>query len=806
MTLATRQIRFAPLRIDGAGAPAIAAGTYIIEPTAAYDDGAGRVEALAFQLDIDGVAVTVDLPVTPVTTDWVIKASGTFPSGGSTRRTTEYVEIPAGDYAVVLEFENLPRLNPVDAVPLTPEVIAAWLVVKAAAEAASAAAAASATAAAASATSSAGAASAAAEDVRTEIEADVTAFIAPVVLTAVAGKAPVTAKYLTTPTGGDDTALIQAVIDSAGADDMVRIVGTYVIAGTVVIKGNFDGSGAVFNYSGSGLAVQVGSTSAVTFRKRILLPRIVCTNKPTTGWTAGTVGVKFVNMNSCDAIHVSHVENFEIGMLVYGQGTGISYCTFLIGHLSNNKINQQLAADTTGWSNQNTFIGGRYGHNSAEGLNVTGTRQVDMATGLGSPPNNNLWLNASFEYGTAEWHINAAGSNNVWLNCRYEVVGGARVQWQADAINNQLLYGYKSDAIVETYITGATRNHILTPVKWKVSASVGVQLENGSSAANPALVVLPPGAITAGTDPATGYSGKLTANAWTGKRTADAFDRIQLDMQNARVYLGNGAAAPVAYWQGNSLAMILGGGVSLTFQTDNAADVGSTTARPRYVRAGSALQTGNDITANRPSAVTAGAGATFYDTTISRMLFSNGATWDDPLAAAASVAAPGLSGMVGWGFDPSLCSQGIVLAAGTLTGSRLWIPSACSITNLLINVNLAPTALTAGQNFAALYTTAGVLLGVTADQSTAWATTGPKTMALAGGAVAVSAGFYDIAFWSNGTTPPRLWSAANTSVTNSGTSATVSRYWTADTGLTTTAPTPRTTKAANTTSYWVGAS
>ena len=120
--IATRPVTFTPLILDGVGPPAVATGYYLVAPTASYRDGVGRVAPLPLQVAIDGVAVTVDLPVTGV--EWALKVTGTFVGLTGTEYTTvEYVTIPAG--AGALQFEDLPRVDPATlSVTAAPE--AAW--------------------------------------------------------------------------------------------------------------------------------------------------------------------------------------------------------------------------------------------------------------------------------------------------------------------------------------------------------------------------------------------------------------------------------------------------------------------------------------------------------------------------------------------------------------------------------------------------------------------------------------------------------------------------------------------------------
>jgi hypothetical protein len=163
------------------------------------------------------------------------------------------------------------------------------------------------------------------------------------------------------------------------------------------------------------------------------------------------------------------------------------------------------------------------------------------------------------------------------------------------------------------------------------------------------------------------------------------------------------------------------------------------------------------------------------------------------------------AGLLGWAYDPVSCNGGAASPSGVLTGTRVHLLRNSTVTNLVLILSAAGSALTNGQCFAVLYSTAGAVLGVTANQSAAWATAGSKSMALAGGPVAVTAGYYDVAWWSVGTTPPQMLKSFNSVSINLNLAAADLRFWTANTGLTSTAP-ARSTKAASSSAFWAGVS
>lgn len=145
-------------------------------------------------------------------------------------------------------------------------------------------------------------------------------------------------------------------------------------------------------------------------------------------------------------------------------------------------------------------------------------------------------------------------------------------------------------------------------------------------------------------------------------------------------------------------------------------------------------------------------------------------------------------GLLTWTFDPAAAGVGITIVGGTLYLARVHLPVAGSVTNIVCRVSVGGGTLTAGRCFGALYTAAGALIGVTADQSGSWNSTGTKTMALAGGPFAQAAADYYVGLWWNGTTSPTFSGGTTSGGASAGLSAPNLRFATADTGLTTTAP------------------
>lgn len=182
---------------------------------------------------------------------------------------------------------------------------------------------------------------------------------------------------------------------------------------------------------------------------------------------------------------------------------------------------------------------------------------------------------------------------------------------------------------------------------------------------------------------------------------------------------------------------------------------------------------------------------------------------DDRLTATAYLQ-PSDASILAWNFDHRFANGQSTATAGTLFMARLEVPSAITATNLLLAIQTAGSTLTASQNLAGLYNSAGTRLGQTADQSGTWTSTDIKEMALTS-PVALTAGTYYIGILANGTTPPQfvrtIGSSGLTAFANRGTTAATARWSTAGTGLTALpASVTMASRTLNAQCYWAGIS
>lgn len=327
--------------------------------------------------------------------------------------------------------------------------------------------------------------------------------------------------------------------------------GEIVVAGgvldtdqTLVIECNCDLSQLTVNYSGDGVAIRVGSPDVVTWRLSARLPRVRHSGKSGTGWdsVAGTVGVELVNLNSCSEVLIPRVGRFEIGLLETGTaGRGHAYNNITLGHLENNKRNHVMRSEGSGWCNENLHLGGRFSHESAEGVSAPGVKHIDIEAADGNSANNNIWVKPSLEGTGNEWAFDCRGVYNRIIGGRWERSGGARIRWGSSSSNNVIDGGYHADRVQVTAEPGSLRNEIHSPSRHDflgTSSSRGIGVfKNTSSAAAPALEVLSPGDT---------WAWRVSANTIEGRRSGESEPRLVLDGLSGRVLVGNGVVAPTA--------------------------------------------------------------------------------------------------------------------------------------------------------------------------------------------------------------------------------------------------------------------
>ena len=118
-------------------------------------------------------------------------------------------------------------------------------------------------------------------------------------------------------------------------------------------------------------------------------------------------------------------------------------------------------------------------------------------------------------------------------------------------------------------------------------------------------------------------------------------------------------------------------------------------------------------------------------------------------------AVPQDQNLLAWNYDPNVGGSGTAMpTAGTGYMMAVPVREQISVTNIVMYCTTAGATLTASECFAVLYNSSGTKIGATADQSSAWTSTGTKTMALSGGPYTLPPGLYYVQVFFNGTTGP----------------------------------------------------
>lgn len=167
--------------------------------------------------------------------------------------------------------------------------------------------------------------------------------------------------------------------------------------------------------------------------------------------------------------------------------------------------------------------------------------------------------------------------------------------------------------------------------------------------------------------------------------------------------------------------------------------------------------------------------------------------------------APDIHGFLAWAFDPVMCNNTYTLAtAGTMYVIRIPIKKAMTISN--IHLSIATGGGTLANSYVAIYQN-NTLLRQSSDQSTSWQSADFKTISIT--ATNVVAGSIEIALWvGSWVSAPVFHRAAGQSsaLTNAYLAAANSRFATADTGITTTAPNSLGTHSQSTVAIWAAVS
>lgn len=382
--------------------------------------------------------------------------------------------------------------------------------------------------------------------------------------------------------------------------------GSAKITGTVTVDCDADLKAMTVSAAAgslSGPALRVGTTADYTFDRDITLPFVTNSSKGASGWTGfdTKIGVEIANAYHCRVL-VPSVVGFGVGVTLGGYSKGCVYNVVKLGILSNNKIQLQLLPKTTdGWCNQNLFIGGRLFFNSAEGVNTSGTRMIQLAAQPAAtvgPPDSNTFKDVTIEDDTPEFYIDVQGSFNRFENCRFETSatrGAADVRFYSEVngetTSNYIVGGYDTRGFEWTFAGLTSPYNARTDSRENNAIEVagcGWSIANraGDTVGFPHYQGFASGVQPLGkTNAATDWRYRLYADGAAWKAAGDTNARIYTEGASGRLYLGTGNVAATAY-----LAPGVGAevqiGASFYPATDNARTLGISSNRWSVVYAG----------------------------------------------------------------------------------------------------------------------------------------------------------------------------------------------------------------------------
>ena len=108
------------------------------------------------------------------------------------------------------------------------------------------------------------------------------------------------------------------------------------------------------------------------------------------------------------------------------------------------------------------------------------------------------------------------------------------------------------------------------------------------------------------------------------------------------------------------------------------------------------------------------------------------------------------AGIKTWTGNPAYNASAAV-TFGQIRLNKVWLRAAATLSTVNLFITTAGAGLTSGQNLVALYDASGNQVAVSADQTTAWGSTGLKAAAMTTPYAAAAGGYY-VAILANGTT------------------------------------------------------
>ena len=227
----------------------------------------------------------------------------------------------------------------------------------------------------------------------------------------------------------------------------------YAVTGTVEVPNSLNvemDAPLVYTGNSDEPCLVIGRPGAAIDHKRL---RVDVVRRKLSGWSdEGNVGVRIYNANTCD-IQVDQASRFTIGVQCMGDRGGFSYNEVRLFYIMTNHIGLDLNNDHGGWTNENTFYGGRFGGDS--GANTSMSRYgVRITSKSGYYNNANLFIRPSFELmqkkirGEALPVLAEYADYNRFVSCRDEANGKVFARVSNKSQNNLFDTGYGGNTAV----------------------------------------------------------------------------------------------------------------------------------------------------------------------------------------------------------------------------------------------------------------------------------------------------------------------------------------------------------------------
>lgn len=197
---------------------------------------------------------------------------------------------------------------------------------------------------------------------------------------------------------------------------------TLICRGTITFPANFSGVGVLFDGQ--------RARGDHVIRIKRAAPTWDAVSSPDTT----SIGVRFRNCTSCKAL-IQSSTFFWTGLDVQGDGVPPAASqdnVFVIGDISDNKINLTVTSINGGYSNNHTFIGGQLRHSSGF-LSYVGTREIYLPESDG-----NTFVGIDLEAEAVERTVDINAPFNTFLNCRWELSTGI---WLGAGANGTQFFG-----------------------------------------------------------------------------------------------------------------------------------------------------------------------------------------------------------------------------------------------------------------------------------------------------------------------------------------------------------------------------